>query len=343
MDRSEADAINYTLMGLGYLGPMKYNAKTIYIDGNTGSDVNDGKTPRRAKKTIQAGVTAAGAWGRVFVFPKLMAAGASDPSSYAETIIIPATHDGLSIIGVGTGLTQGGLPQIKKGSGTTALLTVRAPGCLIANMGFNGVDATGGGILLDDDSGLPAGSGGETKSAFGTTISGCHIKNCQGAGKASTGGGIMATGSSWQVRISGCRFYKNRAGITIMNTTYSVPQDWIIEDCVFGGDAVTSTVTDADIYVAASGCLGLEIRRCDFLTPDGVNYASGDADRYIKLNDTTIGMVSDCTFACLVNPAASELTFGAAGTAAIIPTSVRIANCWGETSSTTERGWVNRV
>jgi len=56
------------------------------------------------------------------------------------------------LIGVSRGRTQGGLPQLKDGTETTAaILTIRAPGCLIANLGFNGSGNTGGGILLDAD------------------------------------------------------------------------------------------------------------------------------------------------------------------------------------------------
>jgi len=192
-----------------------------HVDGSKAGGVSgNGKTWATAYVTIQEAVTAASAHDMVLVAPKLLTDFTGDPASYAETIIIPATTRSLSIIGVSRGRTQGGLPQIKKGSGSTALLTIRASGCYIANLGFNGISSTGGGILLDDDY--------STKSAFGTTIENCHIKNCVGstATNASTGGGIMwsAEGNAWQVLIKGCRFYKNVGDIVLMGTSNTRPK-----------------------------------------------------------------------------------------------------------------------
>jgi hypothetical protein len=315
------------------------SGKVIYVDGDKSSG-GSGTTWDDAYTSIQTAVTAASAGDVILVAERTITALSTDPISYAETIIIPNTKPHLSIIGVSRGLTQGGLPQIKIGSGTTAMITVRAPGCLIANLGINGASSTGGGILLDDD-------GGTSKVAFGTTIIGCHFKNCKAhATNGTLGGGIYTSsaGGAWQTRIIGNVFYKNVGGIVVVGTGTSVPQDWIIENNVFGSSAEgASSETDVDIYVGGSGVKGLLIRNNDFLTPDVPTLASGSVGRYISLATGTVGMVSGNSFSCLVNPAATEVTFGATGTAGIIPTTVRLANNWGETSSTTERCWVNRV
>jgi hypothetical protein len=317
-----------SLAGVGY---MTETNRYFFVDGDRTAD-GGGSSWEDAYSTIQGAVNAATAGDVIFIAGRSIGATATDPVSYAETIIIPNDKAQLSLIGVSRGLTQGGLPQIKIGAGSTAMIDVRAPGCYIANLGINGASSTGGGIKLSDN--------GTTQVAFGTTIENCHFKNCQASGKASTGGAITNLGGAWQLRVSRCRFFKCRAGI-VLGAVYAVPQDVIIEACDFGGSEVSSTTTDADIFTGA--VLGLSINGCNFLTPDVPAYSSGDADRYIYLGAGAIGMVSGCNFACLVNPAATEVTFGAAGTAGIIPTTVRIANCWGETSSTTERGWVNRV
>ena len=308
------------------------NGNVLFVDGDASGD-GSGSTWADAFNDIQSAVTAASAGDVIYIAERTVGVTGTDPVSYAETIIIPNTKPHLSLIGVSRGLTQGGLPQIKIGAGSTAMITVRAPGCLIANLGINGASSTGGGIKLEDN--------GTTYVAFGTTIANCHFKNCVSSGHASTGGAVYSTGSPWQIRISRFRFYKNIGGIVMVNTSYSVPQDWIIEDCEFGSSVATDV--DADIVALADGILGLIIRRCDFSTVDVPSHGSGDYGKYIQLGAGNFGMISDCNFACLVNPTATEVTFGAAGTAAIIPTTVRIANCWGETSSTTERGWVNRV
>jgi len=246
-----------------------------YVDGTSGSDSASGKGWGHAFATIQAGVTAAGANGIVYVAPIEMAAGATDPGSYEENIVIPATHESLSIIGIGTGRTQGGLPQLKDGDSTDEhILTIRAPGCLIANLGFNGSGNTAGGILLDDDA--------STKSAFGTTIVGCHFKNCKGstATNAATGGAICwaATGGAWQVLISGNRFNKNVGDIVLLGTTSSRPQDVVIENNIFSGPAAS---VDCNLYLkGGSGMDGVYIINnhfpCDPALSSGTNTVSCD-------------------------------------------------------------------
>ena len=141
----------------------------------------------RVYSTIQTAINACvgGRGDVVLVANGGMAAGATDPTSYAEVLTIAAGKSGISLIGIPNNRTQGGLPQVKPATTTSALLTIRSPGCYIANIGFNGVSSTGGGILLDDDA--------STKSAFGTTIENCHFKNCVGttATNAATGGAIQ--------------------------------------------------------------------------------------------------------------------------------------------------------
>ena len=308
-----------------------------FVDGDSGSDGNSGKKPSEATKTIQKAIDlVSGAGAVIYVFPLANDALDTDPDSYAETLIIGNDTPQLSLIGVPTGRTQGGLPQLKiGGDSTTAMIDVRAPGCTIRNMGINGASSTGGGIKLTDD-------GGTTYVSFGTTIENCHFKNCKcHATNGTLGGAIYSTGSPWQVRIANNTFYKNVAGIVIKDTSYSVPQDWVIENNTF--DSSVKTDIDVDIYVAADGCKGLVIRNNDFATVDVPTIASGSVVRYIYLNAGTSGAVVGNRFACLVNPAASEVTFGAAGTAAVIPTTVRMAGNIGESSSTTEQDIVYRT
>jgi hypothetical protein len=294
---------------------------------------------QRVYTTIQGAIDAAAlepdpAAGHVILIkPAEMAAGATDPTSFAEVLTIAAAQANLQLIGLIDNRTQGGLPQIRKGSGSTALLTVRAPGCLIKNLGFNGASATGGGILLDDD--------GSTKSAFGTTIENCHFKNCKGstATSAATGGAIQwsSSGNAWQVLIKGCRFYKNVGDIVVLGTGGSVPQDVVIEDCVFSGPAAN---TDCNIYTGGSGVNGLIIRNCVFTAMPALS--SGANVRYVDLTGS-VGIMANCYFASIVSPTGSEGTFAAAGTLAKVPATVFIAGCYGETTTTGETGEIFRT
>jgi len=288
-----------------------------FVDGDDGNDTNDGLSWAKAFATIGQGISTAIAGDRIFIKPKIIAVGGLDPVSYAETLIIPATKPGLQLIGIQNGLAQGAQPQIKKGSGSTAQLTIRAPGCLIRGLTINGIGATGGGILLDDDA--------VTKTAFGTIIEDCFLKNCQGTGAAATGGAIQigATGGAWQLRISRCRFFKNLAGIMSLAAAVVQPKDIVIEDCEFGSDV--NTEIDADIYFKGVGVTGLLVNRCNFATVDVPAYASSpSAARYLDLTNCVAGLLANCMFAC------TGKTFTSSGDAAKIPATVRKSGCYQE-------------
>lgn len=308
---------------LGKIMVVCYSSNAIY-DTISQMLVPDPDGNVRLFTTIQGALNMCVDGDVVLVTNKDMVAGDTDPSSYAETLIIAAGQSNLVLMGISNNRTQGGLPQIKKGSGTTALLTVRAPGCLIANLGFNGIwtaDSTQSlvGILLDDDA--------STKTAFGTTIENCHFKNCAGAtasANAAAGGAITwaATGGAWQVRIKNCRFYKNVGDIVLLGTSGSVPQDVIIEDNIFSGPAAN---TDCQLYLAGgSGMNGVIIRNNVFSAFPAI----GSGTNLLFMNLTgCVGVLANNYFG------ANAKTYKAAGTGALVPTTVFIAGNYQEVTS----------
>lgn len=269
--------------------------RVFYVDGTNGATGNNGKGWNTAFKTIAAAISAASAGDTIFITAKDITDTTGDPTSYAETLEIPLAKSSLSLIGVSRGRTQGGLPQIKIGTGTTAMLTISAPGCLIANLGFNGASSTGGGILLNDDY--------STASAFGTSIVGCHFKNCaKHATDGRLGGAIFTTvdGNAWQVFIQGNRFYKNLADIVVVGTNNTVPQDWVIRDNVFSGPAAN---TDVNIYIGGSGVAGLIIDNNVF--EGGLPaIGSGSVVQFMVLPSGCLGVFSRNILGC------TGLTFG---------------------------------
>ena len=278
----------------------------------------------RVYSTIQGALDAcvAGRGDVVLVMPKTMAQTDTDPSSWAETLTM--TKSLVSLVGIPSNITQGGLPQIRKGSGTTALLTIQAPGCLVKNLGFNGIQTSDStqslkGIVLDDD-------GGSTKSAFGTTIEGCHFKNCAGANSsvnAAQGGAInwASTGGAWQVRIKGNTFYKNVGDIVLIGTSGSVPQDVIIEDNIFSGPAA---YVDCQLYLAGgSGMASVVIRNNIF--PAFPAIGSGTNLRFADLTGCT-GIMCNNYFA------SNAKTFKAAGSGAKIPATVFLTGNYQEST-----------
>ena len=300
LSAEEANVINRLMPGNEELGvgtKLKYllgfatpPGGVVYVDGDNGDDAAyDGSSWDAPFKTIRAAITAVNPGGVVVIKPKKIPAGATDPVDYAEVITIPVTKPGISLVGYGN-RTQGGMPQIKKGSGAAAQITIQAPGCTIAGLGINGAGATGGGILLDDD--------GLTKSAFGTTIRDCHFKNCKGHATDGTKGGAItwsSNGGGWQVRIIGNRFYKNLADIVLLGTGGSIPQDVVIEENVFSGIAAS---TDVNLWLkgGGSGMLGLVIRRNRFGALPSAG--GGTVGRYMDLTeciDTLTKNVFNCT------------------------------------------------
>lgn len=301
-----------------------------FVDGDNGSDGNNGLAPDSAKKTIQAAVTASGKGGIVYVFPKAATDLAVDPNSYAETVIIPYTHANLTICGVGTGRTQGGLPQMKIATGSTAMIDVRAPGVTVMNMCINGASSTGGGIRLSDNGTDPA----TTATSFGFSAFGNYFKNCKCHSTHGSAGGAIYTvaGSSapWQVLIENNIFFKNTGGIVVASGSASQPQDWVIRNNVFSSSVKTDV--DVDIYIGTGGVLGLVIDGNVFATMDVPTKASGDVGRYIFLGDSN-GIVSNNMFACYVPEDGTEVTMGAAGTACVIPATVKLSGNFGETDA----------
>jgi len=325
-DRNIADDAQIAMHKvLGAFYPQAHNTYALYVDYDNGNDGDTGRSPKHALQTIQKAVDKAARGWTIFVFSRYWGAVQTDPYNYAETISIPLAKSNLRIIGVPCGRTQGGLPQVKINTGSTALLTINAPGCLIANMGFNGINSTGGGILMDCDAGA-------TKTAFGTAIYNCHFKNCVGstATNAATGGAIMwsANGGSWQVHIKGNRFYKNVGDVVLIGTSNSRPQDVIIEDNVFSGPAAN---TDCNLYLAGGSGMNGVIIKDNFFT--AMPALGGTNDRFMDLTGC-VGMLANNYFATTVDPALTELTFAAAGTAAKVPSTVFMAGNQGEVQAT---------
>jgi hypothetical protein len=313
-------------LGDGQVDDNQTKGHKWYVDGTNGSDNNSGKSPRRAFAKIQTAITAADDNDTVFIIPKEIAAGATDPGSYSENLIIPAGTSGLKLIGLSNGVAQGAQPQLKVGATTTAaIITVRAPGCLFKGLTINGAGATGGGILLDDDS--------STKSAFGTVVDDCYFKNCKSSGAAATGGALYwsANGAAWTLLVKNSHFYDNRAGIVLVGTSVNKPVDVQILNCSF--NAGVNTTTDADIALGqGSGVTSVIIDNCIFGTVDVPAYASSPTvARYVDLTGCA-GIISRCAFACIVQGTSAK-TFKAAGSAALIPATVRIAGCVGEAAT----------
>jgi hypothetical protein len=304
-------------MGLGQSGAVRYVNPAVST----------------AYQLIQDAIDDASQGDTILIAPKEAEAstGDTDPDSYTENLTLGAGKDGVSLVGIGRGIAQGGQPQIKVGTTTTSpILTVNAFGCAVIGLTFNGAGATGGGIKLN--------SNGSTQDAGGFVAKGCHFKNMAGSGAAATGGAIYwsSDGGAWYVAIDGNEFFDCRAGVVLIGTSQSRPKGIKIRGNYFWSSA--NTTVDCDVYLAGgSGVNGLVVEGNVFGTVDVPAYASSPtAARYLDLTGCTNGILANNAFACLVGPTSqTEVTFGASGTAAKIPTTVRMANNYGEAAAAT--------
>lgn len=306
---------SHGLMGTPNVGadllPYFESGNVWFVDGDIGIDgKNSGQSPDRAVKTIGQAVLNATPGGVIYVKTRDTAVGATAPLSYAETLIIPPTKPGIKIIGIGAGRAKGGLPQMKIGAGAAAMITVRAPGCLIMNMGFDGVSSTGGGVLMDDD-------GGTTKSSFGLCVVACDFINCVGstATNAATGGAIYwaTAGGIGSNLFKGNRFFNNVGDICLVGTGTTIPADVVIEDNIFSGPAAS---VDCNILASTgSGITGLVIRNNSFTCWPAIG--SGTNVMPVSLTGC-VGILDGNRFA------SSGKTYGAAANA-LVPTTMFLA------------------
>jgi len=318
------------------VGTMFMNDTNNYwfVDGDK-STGGGGKSWEDAFADLESAVnnTSLTAGDTIFVAARTMAATDTDPISYTENVVLDTPS--VSIIGISRGRTQGGLPQLKVGSTTTSpIIEIKAPGCLIDNIGINGAGATGGGIKLTDD-------GGSTSATFGWTIANCHFKNCKGttATNALTGGAVWigSDGGSWQGLLTSSRFYKNVGDFIVAGTSGSVPQDIVIENNVFSGPAAS---VDVNIITGGSGVDGLIVRDNHFTAMPALSSAT--TARYVDLTGS-VGLMSNNYFASLTAATGSPVTFAAAGTGGKVPTTVFMAGNWGETTTAGESGEIIRT
>ena len=139
------DYFDATTLLIGGVPLLALPGDKAYVDGTNGSDTTGTGVVSKPFATIGKAVTEVGAGDSVIVAPKTEAAGDTDPSNYAESVVLPATKPNLRLIGVSHGPAQGAGPQIRVGTGTAANIIVRAPGVLIQGFSINGGGATGGG------------------------------------------------------------------------------------------------------------------------------------------------------------------------------------------------------
>jgi len=255
-----------------------------YVDGNNGSDSNNGRGPAAAKATIQAAVTASSTDDVIYIRSKGAGSDASDPAYYTETITVPYANTNLSMIGVTPHVFDAYYgPWLRYGYTDTDaayVLLNYAPGLNIANMTFQVGDyirSSYGAIHLY---GSTTGGAYTTHAgSVGATLRNCHIRD----GNLNIEGGYYTStvGCTFQASASSTASWRNKSstlpsgGHRLINSHFSP---------MFGDNQTVMYVLGI-----AGAHKNMLIRGCTF----GEKPADG---HYMWFGSSNTGIVADCYF-----------------------------------------------
>jgi hypothetical protein len=301
-----------------------FSNEVYYVDGVNGSDTANGDA-EHPFATIQAAVTAAGAYDTIYVRPKypLQGVNQGQPNVYAENITIPITKTGLKIVGT----TPAGDPymgvKIKPANNTSPAVLVNASGVLLENLNIMNQALTPAGVMLtwmgdsfnaastDASHILYAGSCGATirncEFREGHTLAIPYIGGC--------GASIVIRGG-YNSTIVGCTFVAGSTHQAIQIGDDIVPSR---NHKVIGCDFLDNNGAVADCYIItqAGNHMGIVIRDCTF----------GLATKFITIGAANSGILARCSFAD-----GSTTTVAKSSGKIVIPSTndlFTVAGCWG--------------
>jgi len=284
-------------------------SKAHFVDATNGVDTHDGKTPGTAKATIQAAVTAAVAGDVIYVRQlEPVQTDMTDPTAYAENLVLPVDKYNLSIIGCGNNPHNPFYTQIKASAAGYGV-ELKGTSFRLENLDFNKGSATTGMIFINGDNGT-------TAMAWGGLISHCHIRNANSAANA----GIKTYGGSYNT-IYGSIFEACHTGINIASGGTFPVRSLKIEKCSFKGSNA-SAVGGANIYGpgASNIIYELEIKRCEFeRVPTGAFIDLASATAY--------GLISDCHFGD------DDVSCTTSGSNINKPTTVFVSGCYDDSGT----------
>jgi hypothetical protein len=312
------------------------NGNIRFVDGDYGGSLstqgNSGTSPRQAVTSITKAIDSiSGRNAVIYVRPKGTAASAQ--TYYTDSITIPITKAGLSIIGAGANSIRPFLGVDVKA--TTAgiglpLITNKAAGVHLEGMRLAG---TGQSALIPIISAITSAT---SNGAVGLQIRNCRLDN------AKTGGAIVMDSPN-HTEIVGCSFDECATSIISYMSYGGVASRGLkIIDCDFGGRVATR---NTDIYISQSGTgsgagvAGYEIKDCRFL--DGIPTLASGAPysvdpRFIRVANGDVGLISGCMFACL-----DTATFGATGDTAVFPaTWFIVGSFYAAAAATSDQGLI---
>jgi len=284
--------------------PLMYSPGVpSYVDAAISAS-GTGASYDNAFKTIQEAVTAAAAYGTIFIKPKLISV--AESSKYNENITVPiTTHPGLSFIGAiqgfGTASDQGVSIRGVNAVNSPALLLLSAH-AHVENIHFRSraAQTTGGLVQAPYNT-----NGGDN---IGSSFVHCSFSQDLGA---DAGSGVaqhtLRLDSTQGVLVEDCLFQDCRIGISVLATA-AAAQGITIRNNAFRGLAANIAVD-----ILAADVTGLQITDNHFLhaLPNYGVVGGATYNKYFLRNGTSCtGGISGNSFATDTATEATNLTIG---------------------------------
>ena len=301
-----------------------------FVDGDDGLSGNSGLRPNDALTSITQ-VLAATGFGRmatIYIKPRTTAASAQ--TYYRDTVTIPVTATGLSILGAGN---TGSLPNVRGGvqykcavgSETSHLFTINA-----GSVWFDNLRLTGNSMTASNQQTIISAINSSSGNADGLTVTNCLFEADAQISSPGNGYGGCIFVCAGQVRIENNMFYACKTGITV-HAYYGNPTRMLVRGNQFCGK---TSARDADVIVSinSANCDGLVFDSNIFA--DGLPALStGSFQRYIYMPYVTAGsgIFSNNYFATI----SVEQEFKEGGADGVIADNFPIVGSWCRGSSNT--------
>jgi len=293
--------------------PGYWGSDVWFVDGDNGDAANNlarDNSPTTALAKPSEAVSAAAAGDTIYVKPRVPTSDASDPTVYADELVIPFAKHSLSIIGTRRGHDIFYGPKLKLGT-ADAVVDVYAPAFTLENFTIHRRGSNTKGVYLRGVTGYATKAGSVAShisncmlrygSPHGIFIEwGYHsnVNNCTFWGNDIS---LYITGQSVPQRgmsVVGCNFYGANGAIPAGPDIrlLGASTELTIDRCLF--DLVPTSTT----YIVATGVVDGKITDCHFAAGAGVdvNAAAAAGEIQVGAGDLSIAGCTDGTGALVI-------------------------------------------
>lgn len=259
-----------------------------FVDGVNGSDARDGKSPGKAKATIDAAAQLMGVGDVCYINPQTYVVGTGH-ARYEECVTVDLAQSDLSFIGTGYSRSNEFGVRMKCDGSTLYCFDVSGPSCHFENIGL--FSSGGTNTLLARNNGATA----TQRGSDGITL---YRVNSKGSPLKIVGGQAA--------RVIDCVF--NNAAIELIIADPAVSgYNQQIRGCAFLDTGQETAVTHPHISSASSNSVALWVDHCYFgLIPTTTAY-------YFQCAVNSSGMITDSFFNQVNLDTDTDISIGGSG------------------------------